>query len=70
MSVPVTVPMMQVGIMGVTMDQACVPVPMGMRLASWHVRRMVVLMMFVMPMPMLVLHCFVAVFVIVPLSQM
>jgi hypothetical protein len=65
----VAVPMMQIGIMGVPVHHADVPVPVGVRLASRIVQGVRVLVMFVMTMPMLVLARLVEVFVLVLFGQ-
>ena len=66
----VLMPMMQIGVMRVPVDEASMPVPMRMRLTLRIVRAMVVLMMLVVTMPMFMLHRCMKVFMLVPLGQM
>ena len=62
--------MMQVRVMRMPVDEANMPMPMRMRLTRWIVRAMIVLMMLVVTMPMLMLHGFVKVLMLVPFGQM
>ena len=64
------VAMMQVRVVWVPVQYAGVLVPVGVRL-TWRVgRAMPMLMMLVMPVPMLVRHRLVKVFMLVPFGQM
>ena len=63
-----TVPMVQIGVVRVPVHETDVPMPMRMRLAGRIGCCVPVLMVLVVTMPMLVLHGFVQVFVLVPLS--
>ena len=65
-----TMPMMQIGIVRVPVCDADMPMPMGVRFARRIGRRVIVLMVLVMTMPMLVFHGFVQMLVLVPLGQM
>ena len=65
-----SVPMMEVRVVRMPVDQAAVPMPMNVRLA-WRVAGAVrVLMMLVVPMPVFMFHRLVKVLVLVPLGQM
>ena len=65
-----SVPMMEVRVVRMPVDQADVPMPMSVRLA-WRVTVAVrVMMMLVVPMPVLMVHRLVNVLVLVPLGQM
>jgi hypothetical protein len=57
-------PVMQVGVMRVPMDQRRVTVPMCMRFTWTHVRTMLMLMVFVVVVPMLVFQRAMPVFVL------
>ena len=70
MGVPMTVAMMQVGIVRVSMEHGFMPVPMAVRLSRMHVGAMSVLVVVVVAMPMLVLQRLVGVFVFMPLCEM
>lgn len=63
-------PVMQVGIVGVTMHKPGVPVPMRVRFARWIGMRMLMLVMLVVIVPVLVLHQLMQMLVVVPLHQM
>jgi len=62
--------MMQVRVVRVPVDEANMLVPVRMRLTGRIVRAMIVLMMPVVAMPMLMLHGFMEVFMLVSLGQM
>ena len=62
-------PMVEVRIVRVPVDQSCVAMHVDMRL-RWCVRRMAVLMMFVMHVDVLMLHRLMRVFMQMPLCQM
>ena len=63
-----TVPMVQIGVVRVPVHEANVPMPVRMRLAGRICCGVPVLMVLVVTVPMLVLHGFVQMFVLVPLS--
>ena len=65
-----SVPVMKIGIVGMPMDQRRVAVPMRMWFAGWHVRLMIMVVMFVVPVPVLVRQRLMGVIVIVPLGKM
>ena len=58
-------PMMQIAVMGMSVNQWGV----AMRLAGWIGRGVRMLMVGIVTMPVLVLHCIMAVLMIVPLCQ-
>ena len=62
-----TVPVVQVGIVRMTVHHRQVPMPMRMRLPGIDARVMLVLMVDVMAMPVLVLHRLMFVFVVMSL---
>jgi len=70
MRVPVSVPMVQVGIMRMAVHKRRVPMPMCVRLAGWIAQDMFMLMVRIVPMPVLVLHRFVCMLMLVLLGQM
>jgi hypothetical protein len=70
MRVPVPVSMVKVGIVRMTMHKRRMPMPMGMRLAGWIAQDVFVLVVRVVPMPVLVLHRFVRMLMLVLLGQM
>jgi hypothetical protein len=59
--------MVKVGIVGMLVSKRRVNVSMRVRLRDDHASRMHVLMMFIVPMRVLVLQCFVHVLMLVPL---
>jgi hypothetical protein len=61
--------MVQVWVVRVSMHYRRMPVPMGVRLTRRHVRAMFMSVVFVMPVPMLMLHRVVFMLVIVPFRQ-
>lgn len=61
---------MQVRVVRVPVHERGVPVRVGVRLAGRIGGSVLVLVMFVVPMPVLVLHRFMEVFVLMPLGQM
>jgi hypothetical protein len=63
-------PMVQVGVVRVSMGQRRVSMPMHVRLAGGHAGLVFMLMMFVVSVPMLVRHRLVRMLVFVPLRQM
>ena len=65
----VTVPVMEIGIVRVPMHERLMPVPMSVRFAYRGVRPMCVLMVFVMRMPVLVLHRLVHMLMLVAFRQ-
>ena len=65
-----SMPMMEVRIVGMPVHQANVPVPMSVWLIGRIGRTMLVLMMLVVTMPVFMLHRLVNVLVLVPLGQM
>ena len=64
-----TVPMMQVGVVRVTVDTRFVPMPMTVRLARRIAWRMSMLMVLVVGMTMLMPHHFVPMFMLVAFGQ-
>jgi hypothetical protein len=66
---PMLMPVMQVRIVRVPVYETGMPVPMRMWLAGRIAFSMLVLMVFVVVMPMLVLHQLMDMFVLVPLGQ-
>jgi hypothetical protein len=67
--VPVTVPVMQIGIMRMPMHDRRMTMPVRMRLSRRYVGPMLMLVMIVVPMPVLVLRRVMNVLVIVLLGQ-
>ena len=65
-----SVPMMEVRVVWMPVDQADVPMPMSVRLAGRVAGAVRVLMMLVVPMPVFMVHRLVNVLVLVPLGQM
>jgi hypothetical protein len=65
-----SVPMVKVGIVRMTVHERRVSMPMCVRLAGWIALGMFVLMVRVVPMPVLMLHRFVRMLVLVLLGQM
>ena len=66
-SASVTMPMVEIGIMRVPVYQTRVPVPVRMRLIHRDARRVLMVMMVVMTMPVLVLHLLVKMIMLVTL---
>jgi len=64
-----TVPMVQIGVVRVPVHEADVPMPMRMRLAGRIGCGVPVLMVLVVTVPVLVLHGFVQMFMLVPFSD-
>jgi hypothetical protein len=65
-----TVPVMEIGIMRVTMDERLMPVPMAVGFARRVIRPVRVLMVLVMRMPVLVLDRLVLMLMLVAFGQM
>ena len=65
-----SVPMMEVRVVRMPVDQADVPMPMSVRLAGRVADAVRVLMVLVVPMPVFMFHRLVKVLVLVPLGQM
>ena len=63
-------PMMEVRAVRMPVHQADVVMPMSVRFIGWITGAMRMLMMLVVTVPVFMLHRFVNVFVLVPLSQM
>lgn len=70
MRVRVGVTMMHIGVVWMPMHQPDVLVLVGMRLTGRIVRRMIVLVVFVVPVPVFMLHVIMKVVVCVDLGQM
>ena len=63
-------PVVQVRIMRMAVNQRLVTVRMGMRCARWWRHIMVMLVVCVVPVPVLVLHRFMIVLVLMPFGKM
>ena len=70
MSVLVVMPMMKIGVMRVPVHNRSMLMPVRVRFSWRHVRPMRVLMVFVMRVPVLVLHRLVHMLMFVTFSQM
>ena len=69
LSVFVTMPMMKVGVVRMPMHKRAVLMPVGVRLTRRSVRPMRMLMMFVMCVPVLVLHRLVRMLMLIAFRQ-